>query len=359
VHAFVMSDIGIGRRERIKDPAPAAGDVIIAPEYSGLCGTDVHMFNEGTLTRQEALPVVMGHEFVGRIVEFGTSDAASVGHRLRIGDAVAVEPLVPCQMCPQCRAKRPNLCADWSHLGILEDGCWADYVRVPIGRVTKLPEGVNPYDAALAEPLACAVNFVVHRGQLQPGQSVLIQGAGPIGLLSVCMARAAGASVVIVSEPHAHRRQAALKVGADVVVDPMTQDLPDTIRTYVPGAAGVDLIVEATGSKTAVSQSVSLAAPGSRIVLSGLGSGGPTPIDTTDIVAKELSILGGFASCDAMSTGLDAIAAGHVKTDDLVTAIYPWAEAEQAMQDMLVDPHTCKILFSHHSTAVTHPKGTR
>lgn len=356
MHAFVMTDIGMGRRERVTDPTPAAGDVIISPEYSGLCGTDVHMFNEGTLTRPDALPVVMGHEFVGRIADLGTGSTDTGS--LRVGDLVAVEPLLPCGQCTQCHAGRPNLCADWSHLGILEDGCWADYVRVPSARVTAVPDGVSAYAAALAEPLACAVNFIQHRGQLQVGETVLILGAGPIGLLSVCMARAAGASCIIVSEPHAHRRARALAVGADVVVDPLTQDLPDAVRTQLPGTRGTDLIVEATGSKTVVSQAISMAAPGSRVVLSGLGSVGATPIDTTDIVAKELSVLGGFASRNAMRIGLDAIAAGHVNTDDLVTAIHPWADAEKAMQDMLVDPDTCKILFSHTSTS-TASKGTQ
>lgn len=347
MHAFVMSDIGIGRRERVKDPTPRAGEVIIAPEFSGLCGTDVHMFNEGTLTRPEALPVIMGHEFVGRIAELGPRHESAPADSLALGDAVAVEPLLPCGACLQCQAGRPNLCAQWSHLGILEDGCWADYVRVPRSRVTKLPDGVTLHDAALAEPLACAVNFVHHRGKLRAGQTVLILGAGPIGLLSVCIARAAGASCIIVSEPHAHRRDTALAVGADIVVDPLTQDLTDTIRSTLPNTMGADLIVEATGSKTAVAQAITVAAPGSRIVLSGLGSAGPTPMDATAIVAKELSVLGGFASRDAMQLGLDAVAAGHVATDQLVTAVRPWSEAEAAMRDMLIDPRTCKILFSH------------
>jgi 2-desacetyl-2-hydroxyethyl bacteriochlorophyllide A dehydrogenase len=347
LHAFVMSDIGIGRRERVKDPTPTQGDVIVAPAYSGLCGTDVHMFNEGTLTRPDALPVVMGHEFVGTVVEMGPAQPGEAPTGLRVGDSVAVEPMLPCGRCSQCRSRRFNLCADWSHLGILADGCWADYVRVPASRVTPLPEGVTMYDAALAEPLACAVNFVQHRGRLRPGESVLVLGAGPIGLLSICMARAAGASVIIASEPHEHRRRSALQVGANIAVDPLSQDVLDAIRSAVPGQPGVDLIIEATGSKAVVSQAISMAAPGSRVVLSGLGSGGPTPIDTTDIVAKELSVLGGFASREAMPIGLAAIAAGHVRTDVLVTAVYPWAEAERAMRDVLVDTNTCKILFSH------------
>ncbi|OBC17118.1 hypothetical protein A5784_25010 [Mycobacterium sp. 852013-50091_SCH5140682] len=345
MYGFVMSDLGIGRRERLKDPTPRAGDVIVAPDYSGLCGTDIHMFNDGTLTQLDALPLVMGHEFVGRVVEVGASDH-DVPIPLRVGDAVAVEPMLPCERCHQCAAGRFNLCSNWSHLGILENGSWADFVRVPARRATKLPDGVTTYDAALAEPLACAVNFVVHRGQLQPGEAVLVLGAGPIGLLSICMAKSAGAEVVIVSEPHTYRREMASAVGADIVVDPMTQDLADAIRTALPNKLGVDLIVEATGSKSAVSQAITIAAPGSRIVMSGLG-GGLTPVDSDALVSKELTILGGFASRNAMQAGLDAIAAGYICTADFVTATYPWADAEHAMHKVLADPETCKILFTH------------
>ncbi|MBU8826603.1 zinc-dependent alcohol dehydrogenase [Mycolicibacterium goodii] len=328
------------------DPTPRPGEVIVAPEFSGLCGTDVHMFNEGTLTRRDALPLVMGHEFVGRVAELGAADPSMKPHNLRIGQPVAVEPLLPCHQCRHCHAQRYNLCGDWSHLGILANGCWADYVRVPADRITPLPDGVTPYDAALAEPLACAVNFVAHRGQLDAGESVLILGGGPIGLLSVCMARAAGAGVVIVSEPQEHRRTRALSVGADVVIDPVSQNVADAIAAATSGN-GVDLIVEATGSKAVVAQSIGLAAPGSRVVLSGLGSAGFAQIDPNEIVVKELSVLGGFASSAAMQTGLKAIADGHVKTDDFVSAIRPWSEAEAAMNDMLAEPTTCKILFSH------------
>lgn len=349
MHAFVMSDIGVGGRERVADPTPGPNDIIVAPAFSGLCGTDVHMFHEGALTRKTALPVVMGHEFVGTVVEVGGGDPPRPygdTDRLRVGDRVAVEPLLPCNGCGQCLRGRANLCSDWSHLGILADGCWADFVRVPAVRATKLPAEVSLYDAALAEPLSCAVNFIVHRGRLQPGETVLIVGAGPVGLLSVAMAKAAGAETIIVSEPQASRREQAVKIGATVTVDPLTQDLVDATRAVTNGA-GPDLVVEASGSTTAVAQAIAAAPPGSRVVLSGISAAGSASLDTNSIVTKELTVLGGFASRWAMRTGLAAIAAGHVRTDDLVTSVRTWSHAEHAMADMLADPLTCKILFDH------------
>jgi 2-desacetyl-2-hydroxyethyl bacteriochlorophyllide A dehydrogenase len=268
-------------------------------------------------------------------------------HILRVGNAAAVEPMLPCRHCAQCEAECFNLCSDWSHLGILEDGCWADFVRAPAARVTALPDGVTPFAAALAEPLACAVNVVARRGRIARGETVLIMGAGPLGLLSVCVAKSAGAGIVVVSEPQEHRRKLATTVGADVVIDPLSQDVVDVIAEHVPGPSRVDLIVEATGTKAAAAQSIMLAVPGSRIVLAGFGAAGSAPIDPNDIVMKELTVRGAFASSGAMSTGLQAIANGHVRTDGFVTSVRPWADADGAMHDMVADPGTCKILFSH------------
>lgn len=340
-----MTGIGQGGVDTVPDPQPTKEDVIIAPAYSGLCGTDVHMFREGTLTRPEALPLVMGHEFVGEIVETNGHTNSLRGQPLAPGTLVAVEPLLPCGRCRMCLRGKPNLCSEWDHLGILRDGCWADYVAAPATRISVVPEGVSARAAALSEPLACAVNFVVHQGALTAGESVLVLGAGPIGLLCATMAKAAGASAVAVSEPMEHRRALAEEVGADITFDPMTEDLSQAVTDFTHGT-GFDLIIEATGAPPVVGQAIEIAQPGSRLVLAGLGGSSNVGVDTNAIVTKELEIRGGFASRWAMNTGLSAIAAGHIRTEKLISSIRSWAEAESAMEDMLSDPTTCKILFN-------------
>lgn len=340
MHAFVMTDVNRGSVETVQDPTPLADEIVLAPEYSGVCGTDVHLFRQGAMLAESGLPLVLGHEFVATVVDSNGVTSLPVGTR------VAVEPLLPCGLCRMCQRGKPNLCYNWEHLGITRNGCWAEYVAVPAQRVTALPDAVSSFDAALSEPLACAVNFVLHRGSLSAGESILVLGAGPIGVLCVAVAKAAGAALIVVSEPLASRRERAREAGADVVIDPQSDDVPTVIDELTFGI-GFDLIVEVSGSGRAIAQAIDVAAPGSRVVLAGLGSGASVPLDTNAVASKELNIRGGFASRWAMTTGLSLLADGRLSTASLVTSVRGWADASEAMDALSDDPETCKILFQN------------
>ncbi|MDR2256116.1 MAG: alcohol dehydrogenase catalytic domain-containing protein [Arthrobacter sp.] len=343
MQAFVMTELGQGGLANVEDPQPQDGEVLVRPVYAGLCGTDIHLFNEGTMLDPADLPLVLGHEFVGEVAGGDASASASAG--LSVGDLVVAEPLVPCGTCEQCLAGRFNLCSDWEHLGITRHGAWADSIAAPVRRLTKVPSGVSARDAALAEPLACAVNFVLDRGRLAPGDTVAILGAGPVGLLCAAVARGAGARTVIVSEPNEGRRKRALLVGADVVLNPLGEDLEAVIERATEGR-GADLIVEVTGVGGAMAQAITAARPGSTVVLAGLNSGADVPIKTNAIALKELDIRGGFASRAAMGRALELLADGKLRIDPLVTDEFSWAEAEAAMAKVASDPDTCKILLT-------------
>lgn len=344
MQGFVMTGIGVGSAQSVDDPTSLRGEAIVAPLYSGLCGTDVHLFHEGMMLDEGDLPMVLGHEFVGRVVDANGSVTAG-GVMLRDGDLVAAEPVLPCGQCHYCARGMLNLCLNWSHLGIVRDGCWAEFVAVPGQRLTVLPDGVDVRTAALAEPLACAVNFVLDRGEVSAGQTVLVLGAGPVGLLSAAVAKAAGAAAVIVSEPQSGRRDRARAVGADVVVDPLEEDLAMIARDLT-GGVGADVIIEVTGAAPAIAQSIDIAAPGSRVVLAGLGGGSRVPIDTNALAIKQLDVRGGFASRWAMPRGLAMLAKGVLRVDSLITSEHSWADAELAMHDMVHHPDTCKIVLT-------------
>lgn len=344
MQAFVMSDLGVGGVATVPDPSPGTGEALLAPVFSGLCGTDIHLFREGTMLDRNALPLVLGHEFVAEVVDargLRTID----GIPLEPGSLVAAEPVLPCGACVQCARGRFNLCADWTHLGITRNGSWAELVVAPAARLTHVPQGISAREAALAEPLACAVNFILDRGGLRAGQSVLVLGAGPVGLLAAAVARAAGAAAVVVSEPQPGRRERAHAIGADLVVDPIGEDLSTAVSEFTRGA-GVDLIVEITGAAAAVAQAIVLARPGTRVVLAGLGNCDPVPVDVNQVALKELEVRGGFASRWAMSRGLNLLARGTVGVESIITSERSWAEAITAMDDMRSDPDTCKIVLS-------------
>jgi 2-desacetyl-2-hydroxyethyl bacteriochlorophyllide A dehydrogenase len=347
VRGFVFHSPGVGDVETVKDPQLTPDGVIIEPLVSGVCGTDVHMFYEGTLTQADSLPVVMGHEFVGRVIETGAEATARLpypdGRGLVAGDLVGVEPMLPCGRCTNCQRGWPNLCTDWGHLGILTDGSWADFVRAPGSRVIRIDADVDVSAVGLLEPLACAVNFVLDKGELQAGQRVVIFGGGPIGLLCAQVALAASAAAVLVVEPSEQRRALARRVGAThTVASGEADEIRDELGTEP------DLIVDASGHPAAVATAVALARPGSRLVLAGLGSGALTPMDTNAIVQKELEIRGGFASRWAFGRALALIASNSVDTAALVTKTVPWSQAADVLAELHTgNPSVCKILLSN------------
>lgn len=348
MQGFVYREPAHAEVEDVPDPELAEDGLIVQPVVSGVCGTDVHMFYEGTLTRADRRPVVMGHEFVGRVVEIGPKafDALPYpdGGRPQVGDLVGVEPMLPCGRCPSCLRGRPNLCRDWGHLGILDHGSWADYVAVPGRRTVRISPQTDPRAAGLLEPLACAVNFVLERGQVRAGDRVVIFGGGPIGLLCAQVAVAAGAEVAVV-EPNPTRRDLATRIGAHHVV---AEPSPDAVAE----ALSAEVVIEASGHPSALTAAIAVAPAGGRVVLAGLGSGAPVPLDMNLLVQKELEVRGGFASRWAFGRALALIESGRVDTAALISQTVPWQQARDVIERLHAGrPDICKVLLLNEEAA--------
>ncbi len=348
--AFRMHGVGRGAVERVADPEPGDGEVLLEPLLSGLCSTDVHVYMEGAL--DGTLPVTLGHEVVARVVAARAAQAwapyAAEPAPLGEGDVVCVEPLIPCGRCARCLRGQANLCPRQTHLGITRDGSFADLVSVPALRATALPESL-PVDVAIfVEPLACALNFVDRAG-VRPGQRVLVLGAGPAGLLTVQAAAGAGAEV-IVSEVSAARRALASELGAAVVVDPRAEDLRAVLDEATAGL-GPDAVIEVTGNPEAVAQAVELAAPGSTVVLAGICGQRRTAIDTNAVVTREITVTGALASRWHFGRAIALLDEGRVAVDRLVSRRAPWTEADALLRTAAVDHDICKVLLTHGSQA--------
>src|SRR4051794_5875170 len=222
---------GRGGVELVEKPAPQPGDgeVVIAPQATGVCGTDLHLI-DGTFALSR-YPVTPGHEFAGRVARVG---AGVTG--FHEGDPVCADPNVTCGTCRWCRAGASNHCPGLDPLGLTRDGACAEFVRVPEANVFSLPTGVSPEVGALIEPLSC----VLHAARRTPGWSgarVAVFGAGPIGLLAIAVALHRGAASVVAFEPQEGRRGAALAIGAEAAHAEIAQDDGDGL---------FDLAVEAT-----------------------------------------------------------------------------------------------------------------
>jgi L-iditol 2-dehydrogenase len=311
-------------------PAPRLepGDLLIRVKASTICGTDIRIFR-GRKTLGVRYPSILGHEFSGEIVEAGGHPGLAPGQR------VGVCPTIPCGHCEPCRHGRENLCPNADNMGYQIDGAFAEYVRVPrraveIGCVHRLPDELDHAQAALVEPLACVLNGqnIVRVGT---GDSVVILGAGPIGLLHVKLARLKGAARVIVSEPNGARRDAAGAAGADATVDPIAEDLHERVRAETNGL-GASVVICAIGIPALVQQAIGLAALRGRVSLfAGFSKGDSAALDVNAIHYNELTVTGAFGlSRVDYADALSMAASGRIELASLITHRFGLADAGAA-----------------------------
>ena len=240
-------------------PRPDPDQVLVSVSAVGVCGSDVHYYREGRIGDFVVDgPLILGHELSGRVVAVGADVDPS-----RVGERVAIEPQRPCGHCRQCRAGRYNLCPSMEFYATPPiDGAFASYVTIQSGFAHTLPDSVSDSAGALLEPLSVGI-AAVRKAHIVPGSSVLIAGAGPIGIITAQTARAFGAQEVIVSDPIPERRERALKFGATRVVDPMAEEV---------AGMGVDAFIDASGNPRAVDSGIRAVGPAGYAVLVGLGS---------------------------------------------------------------------------------------
>lgn len=343
--AYRMHGLSTAQFDDVDDPILLPGDVLVAPEAAGVCGTDLHVLHEGVfIDFDKGLPVTMGHEVFGRVIEVPQDDRASGPEGLKVGDRVVVEPVLNCGTCYQCLGGKPNLCIRWSHLGFLRDGVWAEKVAIPASRLTKVPDSVDPIHGVLAEPLACGLHFL-KQSALSPGQNIMVIGGGPAGQLTLLSALTAGANVALLSDPIEARRNLALTLGATGAVDPTKQDVAEYVNEMTDGA-GVDVVIEIAGVPAAVSQAVTLPKKGGTLVLAGICGAKSIPIDTNRIVNDEITVKGAFATRGQMTSAVNLIASKKIDVAPIVSEVMDWSHAGEAMEKMSSSPDLCKIVLT-------------
>jgi L-iditol 2-dehydrogenase len=247
-----------------EEPLPSLreGQSLVEITAVGLCGSDLHWYDEGGIgDARITYPIVGGHEMAG-VVRGGELD----------GVRVAVDPAIPCHHCDLCVAGHPNLCRTMVFAGHANcDGGFQRYLAWPTARLHRLPDSLSDADGAMLEPLGVAVH-AVDLGHVRLGDSVAVIGCGPIGLLMIQVARAAGAARVLAADPLPHRRQVALERGADAVLDPSDPAYYARLNDFTDGL-GVDVAFEIAGVDPAIDAAVEVVRPGGRVVLAGIPSG--------------------------------------------------------------------------------------
>jgi len=296
----------------IEKPAPGPDELLVRVEACGVCGTDRHLFKgEFPCTP----PVTLGHEFSGIVEELG---AGVTG--FAIGDRITGDPNIACGRCSHCVNGRVNLCRNLRAIGIHRNGGFADYVIVPQKQAFLLPADLDPMHGAFCEPLACCLHGI-DLAEIRTGASVVVLGGGVIGLLTLQLARLAGATTVILATRQASRRSLAEDLGATASVDPAAGDVITQIAGetgLVPG--GVDVVMECAGVGETVIQATKLVRPGGTAVILGVMPQGETiEIEPFDLLFREVKLVTSFLNPFTHRRAADLIASGTIEIDKLIS----------------------------------------
>jgi threonine 3-dehydrogenase len=285
MQALVKAAPGPGLELReVPRPEPGINDVLIRVRKTGICGTDLHIADwDGWAEKTIVPPLVVGHEFVGEIVECGSNVTD-----FHPGEVVSGEGHVVCGQCRHCLAGRRHLCAHTIGLGVGRDGAFAEYVVLPVTNVWHHWPGIDEDVAAIFDPFGNAVHTALAFPVL--GEDVLVSGAGPIGLMATAVARHAGARHVVVSEPNAFRRALAERMGATLAIDPGERDLHD-VQHELGMVEGFDVVLEMSGNAGAIRTGIDSMAHGGAMALLGIPTG-DIPLDLNAVVFKSLTLRG-------------------------------------------------------------------
>jgi|FLYN01.1.fsa_nt_gi (R,R)-butanediol dehydrogenase/meso-butanediol dehydrogenase/diacetyl reductase len=311
------------RIEEVAEPSPKPGQVKIKVHYCGICGTDLHEYTEGpmfTAATSHPLtgygaPVIIGHEYSGEIVELGEGVTG-----WSVGDRVALEGYWVCFDCYYCERHEYNRCINLAFHGFSAPGGLAEYVCAPTYQLYAVDPRVSQQAAALVEPIAVCVR-AVNRTAPKLGETALIVGAGPIGLATLQVLRAAGIERIAVLEPAQKRREMAAEFGATVAIDPRTEEMAAVVHD-VTGGIGFDMAFECAATDTAFQMAMHGTRKGARIcILSQTNT--PFNLYVNDLGFFERELIGTVAYCGDFSTAIDLIATGKVRADDMITATIP------------------------------------
>jgi threonine 3-dehydrogenase len=266
-------------------PAIGPTDVLVRVKTASICGTDLHIYGWDRWSQGRIKPpLTLGHEFCGIVERVGDEVRA-----VKAGDFVSAEMHVNCGHCHQCRVGQAHVCQNLRIIGIDQDGAFAEFVKIPAPNIWKLDPAIPEHYGAILDPLGNAVHTVL-AGPIA-GQTVLVTGCGPIGLMSIAVAKACGASKVFATETNEQRRAMAKKMGADVVLNPAAENAVARILAET-GGTGVDALLEMSGNPTAIQQGFKALRAGGRASLLGI----PTesvPLDlVNDVIFKGATVQG-------------------------------------------------------------------
>jgi len=333
------------RVKEIEEPSIEPGKVKIEVQWCGICGSDLHEYLAGPIflpqephpLTQDQIPIVLGHEFSGKVIEVGEGVNA-----VEVGDRVTIEPILSCGTCPSCRQGYYNVCDQLGFHGLSGGGGgFSEITIVPEYMVHKIPDSMTYEEAALVEPAAVALH-AVRRSKLKAGDNCVVFGAGPIGLLIIQAAKVAGASKIVAVEISDKRRELAVQLGADLALNPQKDDVTTEIKQFFKGYSSV--CFEVTGVESALNTAIETTGVAGQVVIVSLWEQNVT-ISPNQIVLKEREIVGSLAYRNIFPSVIKMISDHTFKLDGLVTKKIPISKiVEEGFRELAENKEQIKIL---------------
>ena len=307
--AFTFIEPGEGYVSEKSEGNPGPNEVLVKVAMCGVCGTDMRIWRG---TEPSARRVTLGHEFAGEIVRVGEKV-----HSFSLGDRVVVDPNIYCHACEFCLNGEVNLCENLRALGVDIDGGFAQFCVVPVTQLQKIPDSLSFQEAAFVEPIACALNGI-ERADIKPGQSVMIIGAGPIGLLMLQLVKLRGAGKIYLSEKVPWRRQKGLEMGADIALNPDDAPLAEQISLR----DRPKVVIECVGAPFTQAESIQIVQRGGTVILFGDGHEGKKfEVGSYDFYYKNLVVKGAALNPFTQSRALSLLVGKRVNTSALLSRV--------------------------------------
>ena len=316
MRAIVLDRPGSFRVAEVPDPTPGPDQIVVKVDCCGICGTDIHIM-DGEFP-PTPYPITPGHEFAGTVAAVGVDVAID----LPVGARVAVDPSVYCGYCKRCRAGRGNLCENWAAIGDTVDGAFAEYVAVPAANAYRLPDGFDGQVAAMMEPLACAVHGLRRLGPVF-GDTVLLTGAGTMGLLLLQLLTHAGAGAVTVVDRVSDRLEVASKLGAARVVSDIGELADERF----------EITVDATGVPAVIQAGSDLLDRGGRLLVFGVSPAeAAISLSPFRVYNDEITVTGSMAILRSFAPAVELLTSGVVDPRPLLSTPLPLEEFGEALR---------------------------
>lgn len=288
-------------------PQPKSDEILVKVKASGICGTDLHIF-QGEIKGLVKVGTVLGHEFAGEVIEVG-----SAVKNIQPGNKIAVEPNLFCGKCHYCRNAKKHFCQNWTAIGLSRDGGFAEYCVIPASAAYFMPKGLEYKNAAFFEPMACVLHGI-ERARIKVGETIVLQGAGSIGQLYIQALKRIGATKIIVADIDDSKLTLARQFGAQVIVNARKENLIDVVKAETNGL-GAQVMIDAAGLLTTIPTALKILENTGRVVIFGVPPEGKSiEVIPYDIYRREIEIIGSFTNPYTNEAALEFLTGINIDT---------------------------------------------